>query len=859
MIIEIFELLQSKTAKNASNVVINFACHEDENKWNIAILQFFIHVLDKNMEITEEVFKNDNQFEKMSLDVYKSLPYNIESFPVETTKTFMTLFMKKALDKNLLTTPVIGNWTRFLEAIIQNKNIPNCIFKGKAIQLLSLLLIPLCNLFKSFEENDELDELKTVVKNSIDRSLTMILKGLRIKIYCVSIAKEIIEAFECYPEIVVLGTKNYLFIYKKMLKQENHLLITLTLKSLTTLCSIESIRQQLDEFFFNHSEDEDLSELMFIINNELIFRKTMKQEVIALLKSMKNVFGDRDFITEQIKSELYQGVFSPLKKVVTETVRIINDWEDNFWSTIVNLLQFHTDRSINLLNFIKMLSSIEEFDSNPEYLIKNILRNNNTGSTLQWNASLLMAMVKSRNENKIILQSIDQIVEMSLKQEETFILILECFSNIKTEERSSFYVENSTKLTFMIHCMITALEKFEKISTLYKIRHILELLSELSPEYVLKEVRIIFNTNYLKGLQFFNECENEECIEKIGKLFTKMFILMEKSNSWNIMKVNSIRDIDKLGCLFLSRSNRATRHIAIRFYTNVLKHVWTRVVLKKSLPWNSSTISEKTKSYIETIPQIWSGGQTVEEISLPLCCTLELLLMFQPSMQAFSDSDVFTKLDIHLNKEQVKKLAAAVENVVFSVEPASKNSQTIFYQQLVLQTWIGFIQNYNDLPSKTSSDKIIRYYNLKSVFIVELELLMKHLVTLSKNIFEQTVASAVLQIAQSKDKFSFSGFYQALDEFLSTSFKSVLKRMSITSSICSFILTNLDGHVASQNKVEEQNRLYVLDFVAIMVKNLDLNLKRKLEDFIPGDFLNRNDLTRNEIKHFNDFLNLLRT
>lgn len=126
-----------------------------------------------------------------------------------------------------------------------------------------------------------------------------------------------------------------------------------------------------------------------------------------------------------------------------------------------------------------------------------------------------------------------------------------------------------------------------------------------------------------------------------------------------------------------------------------------------------------------------------------------------------------------------------------------------------------------------------------------------------ENMFEHTVAMTTLDLSNHDDSAVFRAFFHALEDFLRREFiNDTAKRSSVLSAICSFILPKLAKTVAMNDRNEDEDRLKVLEFVIIMLKNVNSKLKRNLERAIPS--LAKFDLTEGEKKHLATFVDFLR-
>ena len=111
----------------------------------------------------------------------------------------------------------LSSCTNFLTLIVNHREIPeHCVFKGKAILLLSFLLIPLANLLEKLHEDDEdSEELAAEVVRSLEAAMELVPSGFVYATLSVEVANEFTRAMESYPQI--FATPENLSSLKKLL------------------------------------------------------------------------------------------------------------------------------------------------------------------------------------------------------------------------------------------------------------------------------------------------------------------------------------------------------------------------------------------------------------------------------------------------------------------------------------------------------------------------------------------------------------------------------------------------------------------------------------------------------------------
>lgn len=793
----------------------------------------------------------------------------------------MEKFFVVAFVKNNLDGPLISSWIVFLKSIITHTKIPNAtIFKGHALYLMVLLLNPLAKLHKTIQsETDELDDVIESFLNGIEASLNTVVElmpvGFTYKTLCVPIATVLIDALELYSEILVNDRRNYLQLFNSLLAQEvssnetvikpncatfyssqNNPLHMMTLKCLSNLCSNENIREKLLEFVFEERTNEDDDHYSFMkILKELMSRKGLKIEVISFLISLNGICGDRELLNKQMREGIYMNVFSASKKLVTKTVELMFACEENVWLQVINLLNSQITEEVDLMLLIDMLKSIEGVNCKLQHIMKILIDNIDTPATSQRAATIFVAMLREFEEDKhdAIIDTVDSMLEKCLADETTFVLILETLSIFHREK-----LANCSTIKFMsiVHSLIVGFEAFKTPKSLYNIVCALKKLSPISPEYVLKQVRELFQKMYGNFLNVFGEGVNDQTSDEP---LTKLSLLLE-NQSWNILRTSNMEVIYRWNIKELSHEANPMLKLIIRMHTNLLKHFWARLLVDAPLPMiDVDQLTQQTKEFMEMLGDLVDveSNKPIQDYYLVFCSFLDLMALFQPSMQATSQHPLFDMLTMPLSKEVVKELAGLVEKFLFLDEEKNSNSNVMYQREMMLMSWIAFNKNYTKFPSSTASEKIIFYYRLKMPFKTQVELLMETLLT-QRNFFEQTVAFAVLRMSNRLELTAFRSFHQALEDFMWRKFKGdVKKRLSVTSTICSFILSKLKIHVNVCEREEAEDRLEVLDCIIIMTKNMEGAMKQKLSDFIPRD-LETGTLTDREKEHLKDFIALLR-
>lgn len=626
----------------------------------------------------------------------------------------------------------------------------------------------------------------------------------------------------------------------------------MALKSLKNLCYVDEVQPQLASFLFQQQDPEEQETFMDLLH-ELVGRKSLKLEVTALMKAMNNL-PDQPELIDEIRQELHMNIFSGSRKLMAETLDLLKELGDDLWMQIIKLMDRDTSENIDVPSFLTMLLSIDKSLSDPKVLLKIVLEHFHAPEVSQRAAEILVELLKRDEEAKeMVLQILDSILEQCLVDEGTFALMLECVSIIDMEKMSEFFKANPKKLSSTILCMSSAFKKFNQLLTLFNIVDVMKKLTKLSPSYVLKEVRRIFDKYYLEFLDVYEEHKDDKPLSQRYKIpVTKLGILFE-NRSWNIMETNSMEMIYYLNQDLCTESEDPLFPLFVRFHTNYLKQLWARMVLNKSIPFHSKPIEEGILNFFSSIGEVLEAEEmSGKQNGFLLCSLLDMAVMFQPKMSERSSNEVFQKTKIVIEKRNVKTLASWVEKFVFGDKSKGFDEETAFLRKLVLLSWISFCKNYTALPSLTSSEIIIRHYRMKDPMKMYMDLLLKHLLT-QKTIFEQTVAVATFNLANQNDMASFRSFHHSLEDFVLHYFDDATKRLSVMSAICSFILSKLKQHVDSLEDNNDEDRLAVFDYVSVFIKNMNSHMKQKLATFI-SPALDLNEVEKDHLEAFKAFL-----
>lgn len=621
----------------------------------------------------------------------------------------------------------------------------------------------------------------------------------------------------------------------------------MTLKSLKHLCAVQNIQEQLKNFLFEHQQQPSECDSFMSLVQELARRKHLKTDVMSLLKEMTKLQPGKEFCGDELRMELYSNVFSGSKKLVAETVALMIDMEDEPWMKIIQLM--NVTENVDLPHLISTLTSINEVSCDIKRLLKLLVNNLDKPEISQRAAEVFIAMLKLDHSQHEPMLEILNIVLEGLNDELTFCLMLDCFSTVDIKTMSVFYKNKPHLLSTMIHCMTASFDHFNQESTLYNIVDVLKILTKLSSVFVHKQVRGIFQKYYLELLNVYENQTGDKSLFKVP--VTKLSILFA-NRSWNIIPMSAMNTIYVMNQDLCRDGNDAMFPYFIRFHTNFLKQVWARLVLNKPIPFSVTLFSTGISEFYSSMFELLTRDEPKETNDwILLSSLLDLALMFQPNMYEKFKSEIFRLTEIKLDKKSVKVMAMLVEEFAFGKEKRNLHNEDQFRRKMILLNWISFCKNYSQLPSLTASEMIVRHYTLKHPLKVQMDMLLEHLLT-QNSIFAQTITALTFSMSLKNDLAQFKVFYQALEDFVSRHFDKVQKRTSLTCSICSFVLSKLKPHVEALMDDDANDRMIVLDYVSVMMKNLDLGMKQKLAIFVTDDW-ESSALKEVEMQHLEAF------
>lgn len=233
---------------------------------------------------------------------------------------------------------------------------------------------------------------------------------------------------------------------------------------------------------------------------------------------------------------------------------------------------------------------------------------------------------------------------------------------------------------------------------------------------------------------------------------------------------------------------------------------------------------------------------------MALASYMDFILLFQPKMKDLCNANVFKIYSLNLSKKDLIGFVDEIEMLVFH----DTTSTDIFYKKLLLQSFVSFYCNFRNLPSNSVWEVCLRYYNNSSPYKKDIEDLMKNALDKKKEVFDKSSAFAILNISNFHDIDIFKQFYVAFENFLKIHEQNDDDRKVRLALICSYILEKLPLHIQEHKSID---RFIILDFVTIIVKNFDTQIKNNLLKYAT---MKNVKLTTAESQKFEAFRNMLK-
>lgn len=211
---------------------------------------------------------------------------------------------------------------------------------------------------------------------------------------------------------------------------------------------------------------------------------------------------------------------------------------------------------------------------------------------------------------------------------------------------------------------------------------------------------------------------------------------------------------------------------------------------------------------------------------------------------------IFDDINLPLTKDETIEISETAEILVFCNTKTIKEDIFKFH---VVHAYEAFFVNYIKLPSLSSWECFLQHYRPKAPFKTEIEHLMEHALKVKVGVFDKTVAFTILNMSLNFNIDDFRNFYTALEAFVKRHQPDVKERGIRFATICSYVIEKLPKHLKDHRDLAD--RILPLDYLTIIIKNLEPTYKRNLSEFIK---LNGVKLTALEQKKVEAFKNMLK-
>jgi hypothetical protein len=596
---------------------------------------------------------------------------------------------------------------------------------------------------------------------------------------------------------------------------------TLALRSLKNLCAVRDISEQMDTFLFSHqqSSEEEFPSVMSILV-ELMTKKSLKLEVIALVIAMKQLLGECEFVSDEMRRELFMNVLTGTKKVAAETVSLMEELEVDFWPEIIQLMNFYAGEDFHLDQFVETIKSMENIDCDWKTLLRVTTDNLQMPATSQRAAEILIILLKQdESEQKAFLNSYQSILLKCLEEERTFITLLDFFILIDKKKIFRYYKENPSKLHSMVELLLDAFMRSQQTLAQYNICDVLRNLFAQQPEYITREVRKVFELLYGK----VKEIREDPTLAHTNKDFVEKLAILLENRKFNLIPPSQMIQIDQITKEFCDDLKAELYPLFVKLRVNVLKHLWTRLMLNKPIPNDPTQLTEDVKKLAQDILSV------IDREGFDLEQNHQLLSAFADIMAAFQPSEVphtVTKPVLILDKQVIKNLGDLVDCHAFAKDNKLSDPEVFFRREMIISVWNNFIKRYHRLPSATASAPIISNYRPNHPLKHYLEDLLK-LIILKSMAFHQNIAFAILHIMNRGNFQQFRGFFQAIEQFMTENFPKQQRSLTLV-MICSSIMSKVPMQLKSRKADPKVNRLEILECVMVIGKNFSPAIKKDL-------------------------------
>lgn len=596
------------------------------------------------------------------------------------------------------------------------------------------------------------------------------------------------------------------------------------------------------EFLLSNTVNESNETIIQLIL-KMMSHKSLKVEALALLKTLSSLSEETPILSEQQKLEAFINIFSKNKKIATETAELMVELNVDFWHEIIKMLNYNVDEDVDLQILIQSIESAIEMS--PKAILEIVTQHIKEPNTSRRAAELFNQSFSQSDKKTEFLMPIVEALNIINADETTFIIILKCLNEIDKVEMSIFLKKNPNCLIHkLIPYVSNAFVEFSKPLSMNIIVGTLMKLCKINHVLTLPRVRELTSGFYnkLQNLKTVEFSEREKLVPKLTALF--------ECRSWKLLDNNVLLKLYAFCEKYCTNLNYTRFPQFQRLYVNILKQFWMMQLANVPINVPSEPLQKSIQNLFRLLKNALNGKWNTSEMCLIICSIIDLSIMFQPTMREKYEHAIFKNVKITLDKNEFRSLVDLIDTNVTRI---SHSDDEIFFQQMLTLHFVMLYKEHKSLPSLTSWETLLRSYNVKSPIKAEIEMLMMKAIEYGNNIFEKSVAFSILNIAAGSN-LEFKAFHHALEEFMRKKFTEKRRRDVVFLVICSFALERMCKMLNDAENENGENRLKVLEYLSIIVKNMDLSIVKNLIKYVT---VNEDNLSVEEMRQLEEFRNLI--
>lgn len=544
------------------------------------------------------------------------------------------MFITKTAAKKLFHADLLKLITNFLEMSITHDQIPgDSIFNMNCHLILNNILQPILKI----TNNEKLhfnEELSNELDRCFDLIVTNIPNALKFKNISTDVARQIVSAVESYPSAFFADDEcKILDSYYRMMTIEDNFLQMTAIKSLKKLASAQEsiegeeeaagdgVQNRLVKFITDETNTREKS--VFVVIQELMTRKALRSEIIALLQ-MLNSF-DSDYLilnnNNELKSEIYMNVLTGgTKKLVNQAMELILKLEDDFWTTIINLVPM-TEENIDYESFLTSIIDIPGTELTDDKILE-LFRQTAEDSVKQREVAIIFTKVLKMKPQSVLI--LDEMLPLCTN-EMNFAIILDGFIGGVTSDFRETLVNNLEKVSNIVDTLLKTFETNEDFMFLNSLIFALKKLASTSAEYLQQECRSFLQRTLAEVEENYKQ---KKCdIKPIKKL-----IMLMENHTMNLMSQTEIIKLNTILNNCLDNTKNLPDYFTnlkyfIRCYTNFVKCLWTKIILGHSIGISYPVLIDNINAFMAELKQNVNNHDelTLDAASLELTSYLDML------------------------------------------------------------------------------------------------------------------------------------------------------------------------------------------------------------------------------------------